>query len=171
MNMEEVLAARKLREDETWVPLDDDLLAQIRRAEEEVAKRDTPDTRAALDELLEQAEGAAVLFKFRQLPTVAYRKLVSDHPPKQVGYRWHEPTFAPALIAATVTEPAMTVRQAERMYAEWGEDAFLRIYATAISVNEGQATVPFSVTSTGATPSSAKSSTTAPSEESPTQSS
>lgn len=171
MDIEEILAKRKLREDDVWIPLDETILEEIAELEQQMERHDpTGALRAKRDALIEQAEqdGAAARFTFRQLPARAYRQLVEAHPPQTKGMRWHEPTFAPALIAACCVEPEMTVAQATRIGDEWGEDAYLRLYATAITVNESQTQVPFSVTSTAKTLVSQLNSTSAANGDSPT---
>jgi len=112
-SIDEIMSVRKPRTEELWLPLDNDVLAEITEVEQLLAKARRDDERLnrvpqaprlqeRLDELHEAAAEAAVRFVCRELPRKQYRDLIEAHPPVKEGRRWNDETFGPALIAARV---------------------------------------------------------------------
>lgn len=209
---EEIKALRQPRTDTVWVPLDADLLDEIdqlqkripieeRKDQREHRRPVAPQLQKRLDQLLDEAERAAVPFRLTEIPRRVYRRLLDLHPAsdedKQRGIqRWHEDGFAPALIAASCLEPVMVqgitrdqyleivarsgtradhlrehIGPAIELWEEWPASSAYAVFAAAYQLQEGSSEVPFIVRRSGETHGSEPSSTTAPLEESPTASS
>lgn len=180
--IDEIRARRTPRTRTEWVPLDADLLTRIDELEREVAlakrvderenrRPEAPRLEAELAKLRAEAELAAVPFTFQELPRKAYRDLIRAHPSTDPQRRWDEDTFAPALIAASCVQPAMTADDAQDVWDNWGASVAYVLFGAAYAVNEEPSRVPFSVTASASTAASAPSSSTAPPEASPTASS
>lgn len=111
----------------------------------------------AAQKLLAEAESelreATVIFRLRALPREgdnSFAVLKAEHPPTDADHervrdltgnakakhRWHEATFEPALVAATLTEPAVTVEQAAQWAREWNDGEWNRLVAACIDVNQ-----------------------------------
>src|SRR5690606_2550499 len=118
---EEIQALRQPRTDTVCLPLEADHLAEIdqlqkripieeRKDQREHRRPVAPQLQKRLDQLLDEAERAAVPFRLTEIPRRVYRRLLDLHPAgeedKQRGIqRWHEDGFAPALLAASCVKP------------------------------------------------------------------
>lgn len=153
------------------VVLDPDLAEEFEEARRtrEVAAlrsdRDGKDTEAAF-QLLEadqkladlrrrlEAEEAVVHFKFRGIGRHAYEALVDAHPPtpeqrtkaKAGGFEavaWNYDTFPPALVAACLVAPAMSVDDVAAIWdsADWNQAELQTLLNAAIEVNGTRRTV------------------------------
>lgn len=173
--IEEIRKLRQPRTHSVALPIDAGLLEEIAETERElaVAKRiddnenrdpEAPAIEERLAALRAEAETAVVIFTFRELPRKAYRALVDEHPDPDGKMRWHEETFAPALIAACCADPEMTLADATAVWDEWSEVATQILYGAAVIVNEGKTRIPFGVSGSGRTHGSAPSSPSATSE-------
>lgn len=116
---DEIRAVRQPRTSSVWVPLDNDLLAQIAALERAVTTAEkidetehripeAPKLRDRLDALRSQAEAAAVQFSFAEIPRRRFRAIVDACPPADPAWRWDEDRFAPLLLAATCAAPELT---------------------------------------------------------------
>lgn len=181
-SIDEIMALRKPRTEEFWLPLDNDVLAEISEVEQLLAKArrdderlnripEAPALQERLDGLHEAASEAAARFVCRELPRKQYRDLIRRHPPVEDGRRWNDETFAPELIAACYVDPAISLDQAQAIWETWSDYATSALFGAAIIANEGPSKIPFGVRNSAETPDSGPSSTTAPLEESPTPSS
>lgn len=153
--------AKKTRREITY-PLvtDDDTVVVYRLAEERLRKarlRTDPAELAAAQAAVEEAEKAirdcTLLYRLRALPRKgdgSWQALVADNPPtrerleeyrKEVDnpkatLRWNGETFGPALVAACLIEPEVTVEQAQEMATDWNEAEWDGLFAAAIQLNE-----------------------------------
>lgn len=109
-----------------------------------------------LEELRQQLEDADAIayFTFRGIGRARYEALVDKHPPtleqrtkaKATGMgelAWNHDTFPPALVAACVTEPAMTEEQVAQLWAseDWNQAELVTLLNAAIEVNGSRRTV------------------------------
>lgn len=174
--IDDIIARKKPRTRSLWVCIDGDLVSEIERLEAEVSREErvdqrehrrpvAPQIRAKLDKLRERRDEAAVEFTFSAIPKREYRRLIDEHPDPDGKLRWHEDTFAPALIAACAVEPAIPLDRAETICDEWGESEYTQLFHAALMVNAEESQVPFSVRSTEPTPDSESSSTSAAKED------
>lgn len=201
---DEIRKLRRARHDTVWVPLDNGLMERIEDLEKRIAREARTDERQnrravaprlqkELDELLEQAESAAVPFRLTELPRKAYRALVDAHPADDASKargitRWNEDKFAPALIAAACEQPVLTtiprdefldllkpgvdaaklhehIGPAAELWDEWATSIAYLLFGAAYELQEGSSKIPFTVRSSAETPDSPPSSTTAPPKE------
>lgn len=119
-----------------------------------------PDAIAAAQKLLDEAAAelrdATLRLRLRALPDDEYATLRAEHPPQDEDNaqaaeitgnpkalaRWHAATFSPALVAACLIEPALTVEQAAELKADWNAAEWNSLFFTAIQVNEAATEVP-----------------------------
>lgn len=87
--------------------------------------------------------GATVEVRLRAISGNDYDDLVVAHPrPEDATHIWpfDVDTFAPALIAACMVEPELTLEQAAQIWAEWENDARQQLWDAALEVNSGWST-------------------------------
>lgn len=161
--IDEIMARRKPRTKTVWISMDADLHVQIEELERQLraAERDderehrtpvAPGIQQRLEQLREDAEDAAVGFKFQQLPKREFRRLKDEHPDPDGKMAWDEDTFAPALIAACAVAPAITLEQATTICSEWGEADYVALFMACIQVNAEDSRIPFSARPSVETP-------------------
>lgn len=97
------------------------------------------------------------VFRLRALPREgdsSFDILKAEHPPTKEDHakaqedngdpkakaRWHSETFLPALVAASLTEPAVTVEQAAEWARDWNDGEWFGLVAAALDVNQRAAT-------------------------------
>lgn len=119
--------------------------------------RNTPaKTLAQLEADVEAAEqavrDATILFRLRALAREgdnSFEVLKAEHPPQDADHaaareqsdnpkakaEWHTATFGPALVAACLVEPEMTVEQATAEAAEMNEAEWGGLFNAAVLVN------------------------------------
>lgn len=106
-------------------PTDNDLAAS---ADEAAAEAKTAE---------EAFTNASEVLMMRSLPRPVYDALILAHPPTEQqtadGHDWNPETFAPALIAATVTDP-MSVEEATELLDIWGGMDANDLFGAALSV-------------------------------------
>lgn len=169
---DELRAKRKPREKTVDVPLDEDLLREIDEIErllpvqkhldaQENRTPQAPGLEKKLEQLRLDAAMAAEQFTFRELARPVYQALIEAHPDPDGKLRWHEPTFAPALMAATCVSHDYTEEQWTVLWNEWAEWVVYPLFGTAWETCEQPSRVPFGVRSSGATQSSVPNSDTA----------
>lgn len=139
---------------------DDDAAAALRLAEEQLRRAriagsdaDVAAAQATYDEAEQAVRDSVLLLRLRALPRKGDRSfaaLKAEHPPtpdddvrvqeasgnpkdKAV---WHTDTFAPALVAACLIEPKITVEQAAEMAEDWNEAEWSGLYLAALNVNQ-----------------------------------
>jgi hypothetical protein len=175
LTFDELRARRKPREKTIAIPLDEDLVRQIDELEQQLPLAEhldktenrppkAPRIRKQLDDLKVEARDAAVDFTFRELSRPDYRDVIAAHPDPDGKLRWHEDTFAPALIAACCISHDYTEEQWAQLWDEWPAWMLAPLYLTALEVCEREPQVPFGGRSSGGTDSSPPSSDTAPTE-------
>jgi hypothetical protein len=123
-----------------------------------------------------EADASTVTFRIRAVSAMAWRRLIEAHPPitpaeREEGWNWHAETFAPAVIAASCIDPAMSVEQATELGDRLSDGQFSKLFALVLTVNSGDDLIPKSGIGTDETPSTESSSTTAPDGASPEASS
>jgi len=152
---------RKKRREATFTLVTDDEAATAYRLAK--ARRDdlpfgaTADDRAAAQAAVDDAERAvrasALTMRLRAMPRKgdgSFDALKAEHPPTEDDNKsvqqssgnakakalWHADTFYPALVAASLTEPKVTVEEAAEMAADWNDGEWTELYLTALDVNQ-----------------------------------
>jgi len=128
--------------------------------------------KAELDTLRAQAaaDEAVVTLKFRSVGHHAYDQLVRDHPPtaeqiaevKAAGMgdlNFNADTFPPALVAASLEEPKMTVAEVTELWdsPDWNQAELSAIFTAAVEVNSRRVTLDLGKDSSGTTPTAPRS--------------
>lgn len=105
---------------------------------------------AELDMLNKLIADSNATFTFQGLVADNYRQLLADHPPRTIvdeetgqtrihpddqGPGYDTVEFPARLIAASSYKPKITVKQARRIFAEWGEAESTTLYNAAVAVN------------------------------------
>lgn len=132
------LAERNLTQAKAAFPRDDEAIIAAQK------------TLAAAEAELREA---TVIFRLRALPREgdnSFTVLRAEHPPKDADHervreftgdakakaRWHSKTFEPALVAATLVEPEVTVEQAAAWSDEWNDGEWNRLVNACLEVNQ-----------------------------------
>lgn len=106
-----------------------------------------------LEQAVEQAEQAVreatVVLRLRALPKAAYAALKAEHPPTEADHaevaetngpsakaQFHSDTFGPALVAACLIEPPVTLDEAVEMAADMNEAEWDALFTAAVLVNQ-----------------------------------
>ena len=196
MTVADILARRRPLEKRVRLLLDGSLAAQMDETRREIRQAKAreslsggglastlPELERQLAELALAADDSSAAFTFRAIPRARLEDLKRRHPPS--AEQWEKfreeqkgnifaqaPQFdwvglAPDLIAASCSEPAMTVEEARRLWDELSDGEAAQLFEAAWSVNEQATARPFSGTGTDTTPTSGPSSTTPQREESP----
>jgi hypothetical protein len=136
------------------VVLDDDTATAYRLAERAVVDARDTEQRARAQATLAEAEAelreATLLLRLRAMRPADYAALKAEHPPTEddnaraaelsgdpkAKAKWHTDTFGPALVAACLTEPELTLEQAAEIKAEWNDAEWSGLLFAAIQVNE-----------------------------------
>lgn len=112
---------------------------------------------AELAAATEAVQSATVLLRLRALPRLgegSFAALKAEHPPQDKDHEqqrdyqqnpkaravWHTDTFAPALVAASLIEPEMTLEQAAEEAREMNEGEWAELYGAALAVNQQSTT-------------------------------
>lgn len=119
------------------------------RALEEARESRVQEIREQIPQLEEKVAAATMVVKVQALAADAYQQLKDEHRPKdpdlrKKGYEWDEGTFAPALIAASVTDPPLSLEEATELWHGNGPGSFslaerATLFLTCRDLNE---TVP-----------------------------
>jgi hypothetical protein len=128
---DQALSRAKLLKDEDGIAT-----AQATLADAEAELRDATVV-FRLRALPREGDGSFAVLKAEHSPTDADHKRVQEATgdPKAKA-RWNAKTFEPALVAATLTEPEVTVEQATQWAQEWNDGEWNRLVAAAIDVNQ-----------------------------------
>lgn len=119
--------------------------------QQEALRRELQPERDAAEARLEAAkkalEEATVYLKLRSIGRRAFEELWNEHPPtdeqvaeyqKEHGENERPPynpdTFAPALMAAVITEPDLTLEEATEIYEEWNSQDVTAIFTACMDV-------------------------------------
>lgn len=92
------------------------------------------------------------LAKVQALGQKPYDDLLATFPPtkdqREKGASYDEDRFAPALIAACLVEPVLTVGQVTQLFEDedWSRGELGELYRRCLEVNHSGTSVPFSVT-------------------------
>ena len=98
------------------------------------------------------SEDSEVSVKLKALGSKAYDDLLGEHPPtpdqKRESQTYNVDTFAPALIAACATEPALTVAEAKQIWnsSEWSRGEVTELFIACVEVCSRGLDVPFTET-------------------------
>jgi hypothetical protein len=142
------------------IVVDDDCSAAYELADAQLTRAKSfqdPDGIIEAQKLVADAEKelreATVIFRLRALPREgdgSFAALRAEHPPRDEDHervrdfmgdpkakaRWHATAFEPALVAASLVEPAVTVEQATAWSREWNDGEWNRLVSAAIDVNQ-----------------------------------
>lgn len=100
------------------------------KAELAAAEADLERAQAALDE-------ATVRVRFTSLGRKRYDDLLTQHPPREEDENspYNPETFPQALIAASMSEPQVTLEEVERIWEEWNSAELMELFTAALEVN------------------------------------
>jgi hypothetical protein len=161
MNIDELLAAARLAEQQVPVCLRPDLLAAYTDAEAalEAAEKahktsgsldagEKLAAAAAVEELRDQMLAASVRFTVRALPRRRWSALYAEHPPREaddgdtrVGF--NRDTFYDALVRECVVEPQLSDEQWAALDAALSTAQYAALKTAAWLVNNADVDVPF----------------------------
>ena len=134
-----------------------------------------PDILKEIESLRDEIEDDKATFMFRDPGRREFETLLEKHPPdaeeKKDGMSWNADGFIPALLGLTAIDPKLTAIEASEIYDEWGRGDVEALFNAALQVCLEQASIPFTKRDIEAILASVQNSTTAPNEESPTDSS
>lgn len=141
------------------VPAGDGDSPERRRLNAEVAADDEDEEiLRPLRDAVTEAEGAVreatETFRFRALGRHSYDELVREHPPTDEDHelarsqsgspdaraQYHTDTFAPALIAACLVDPPLSLDEVKSLWAEWNQAEAVEMFTTAYAVNHTRRT-------------------------------
>lgn len=112
---------------------------------------DLETARAKLDAARERAKAATVEFKFQAIGRIAWEELVTDHratSSEQAQFRklnpgggsltWSPKTFPPAIVHASLVEPALSVEQVRALWDDpaWSDGETRALLEAAVAVNQ-----------------------------------
>lgn len=159
LTYEQYKAKKKRREISHPIVTDDDTVVLFEAAKDRLrlarARSDKTELAAAEAEYAEAEQAvrdATLVFRLRALPRKgdgSYAALKSEHPPKKsddedvqkelgdpkAKATWHSDTFGPALVAACLIEPKVTLGQAEEMATDLNDGEWNSLFSAAIVVN------------------------------------
>lgn len=126
-----------------------------------------------LDTLRAQAaaDDAVVTLKFRSIGHHAYDELVRAHPPTaeqiaevkaagvDVELNFNADTFPPAVVAASLEEPKMSVAEVTELWEspDWNQAELTVLFSAAVGVNQRRETLDLGKDSSGTAPTAPKS--------------
>lgn len=175
MDWADFRARRQKAPSTSRVPLcaDGEALRQLEDAERR-SRSGTPKERAEaaekIPELREAVKAATMIVTVQALPADEYRELKDAHRPKsqdalRAGAEWDEDTFAPALIAASVIEPPLSLEEATELWHDRSPGAVslaerAQLFLACRDLNETIPDLGFTEPDTGETDGIGRSSTT-----------
>jgi len=117
--------------------------------------------------------GSTAQLRIRALPRRAYRELLESHPSEKDGEDWDPESFPPALIAASVVDPDLSLDDAQQIWDEWEAAEAGPLFLACWAINERRAgdRLGFTWPGSAQTSGSGQNSTTASRGESRTRSS
>lgn len=171
----DILRDKKPNSKTVDIILDSDLAGEIQLKEQELAQMRMKKGRSLadgigpletqLDDLYEKAADIAVTFTFTDIGRRVFDELVLSHSPtKQQKDRMAElgggilefniDTFPPALLAATSSDPELTLEEATEIFDTWGSGDAEVLFSTALLVCKERQSVPLSKRGTDPTSNS-----------------
>lgn len=171
----DILRDKKPNSKTVDIILDSDLAGEIQLKEQELAQMRMKKGRSLadgigpletqLDDLYEKAADIAVTFTFTDIGRRVFDELVLAHSPtKQQKDRMAElgggilefniDTFPPALLAATSSDPELTLEEATEIFDAWGSGDAEVLFSTALLVCKERQSVPLSKRGTDPTSNS-----------------
>lgn len=134
--------------------LDAELMAAMEADKKDLGIGEVPRSAAlaqALSEFEDEIEESKVAFRFRALSKRAWADLIAQHPPTKEQLRDHAGldhnplTFPVAAVAASCSDPVMTLEQAQRLerslnLSQWGQ-----LWMACLNANIGGGDTPKSV--------------------------
>lgn len=96
-------------------------LEDAQRRSQHGTPKERAEAAAQIPELREAVKAATMIVTVQALPGDEYRDLKEAHKPKtqdalRAGHEWDEDTFAPALIAASVIDPPLSLEEATELW-------------------------------------------------------
>jgi hypothetical protein len=185
-SFDEIRRLKKPNEVSVELLLDPDrnrTLEELQRRYEKEKRRDAktnepdvaPGILKQIEALQEEMEEDKVVFVFRDPGRKKFEDLVETHPPsdeqKKDDYNWDPEGFIPALLTLCAIDPKLSEKDSMEIYDEWGRGDVEALFNAALQVCLEQASIPFTRRDIEGILASAQSSTTAASEESPTDTS
>lgn len=187
MDIDEILKRKQPRTRTVKVLLDDSLqldrdrlVYAIKRAEIEEAatggdwSSQLPAQRQRLVDLDVEIHDKTVSFTFKAIPRPEWDALVEeyiDDPEQDVSDEFMIAVVAASSIDSETREPNMTLKQAEKLWTQWGSGETDQLYLTAFKANREVRDIPFTDADTNPTRSIGSNSNMSDQEASPTQSS
>lgn len=156
-DIKDVLAKARPREHTVRICLAGDVAAEVDRLEAELASLSQwqPESIADQNPGVEIAERIAaarqrmteaeVEFTFRALGAKAWSDLVAQHPGKTEDEAWDADTLAPALVAASAVDPAMSQADVDELFEALNVGQRQQLIDAAWQVNGEATSVPFSL--------------------------
>jgi hypothetical protein len=154
--IEAILAAAKPREVAVRLCLAGDLAAEADRLTAELDRlgayvpsslSDTDprtDLAAELDKVIEQMRAAEVEFRFRGLPPQDLSDVMTSHPARDSSESWNHITLPPHLVSASCVSPAMTLEQANDLFAAVNDQQRGQLFTAAWNANNATTQIPTS---------------------------
>ena len=87
--------------------------------------------------------------RLRAIGSQAYDDLISKHPPtpkqKRDGATYNPDTFAPALVAACMTEPKIDLEDAQALWEseDWSRGELTELFLASVQINQAGLDIPF----------------------------
>lgn len=126
-----------------------DAAVEHKRPVEEIEKLE-----ANLDRLRKKARTVSVDFKFRSMKPREFDSLLDEHPPTKeqkdaarkagnAGLTFNPETYPPALVAASLIEPDLTVEDVTDMWTsgDWNHGELNVLFFSALDVNQNRRVV------------------------------
>ena len=160
LTFEQLQTRKKPREITHVINTDDDAVKALAIADESLKQAKvfgTADERAAAQATYDDAEKAvreaALILRLRALPRDgdgSFAVLKAEHPPTAEDNRrvaeasgdtkakaaWHSATFYPALVAACLIDPEVTIDQAAELARTWNDAEWTGLRDAALAVNQ-----------------------------------
>lgn len=156
-DISEILKLARPREHSVTICVAGDLAGEVDRLETQMreAGQWQPTSMADVDPRKELAERiqalqqqmreAEVTFTFKALGAKAWSDLVAQHPGKTRDEAFDADTLAPALVAASAVDPAMTAEQVADLFEQLNHGQREALLGAAWTVNSEATSVPFSL--------------------------
>lgn len=87
--------------------------------------------------------------KLKAIGSSAYDQLIAQYPPtpkqRKDGATYNPDTFAPALVAACMTEPALDLEDAQALWesSDWSRGELTELFLAAVQINQAGLDIPF----------------------------
>jgi hypothetical protein len=156
-DIKEILAKARPREHTVRICLAGDVAAEVERLEAELAAVSNWQSQSIADqhpgiEIAEKIDAARermreaeVAFTFRALGAKAWSDLVAQHPSEKEDEAWDEESLAPALVAASASDPVMTPEDVAELFEQLNMGQRQELVNAAWVVNGEATTIPFAL--------------------------